>query len=76
MMSKARIAITVPPELLQDAKRAVRAKRASSVSAYFADAARARGRTDELERLLAELEMEQGKPSAEAYAWARRVLGI
>ncbi|MBI3185297.1 MAG: hypothetical protein HYZ28_24425 [Myxococcales bacterium] len=75
-MSKARIAITVPEEVLEEAKRAVRAKRASSVSAYFAEAARARGRTDELGRLLAELEAEHGRPSAEDYEWARRVLGV
>jgi hypothetical protein len=75
-MSKARIAITVPPEVLADAKRAVRAKRATSVSAYFATAARARARSDEIGRLLSEMEQEHGRPSKEAFAWAKRVLGI
>ena len=55
-MSKARIAITVPPDILAGAKRAVRAKRATSVSAYFASAARARARSDEIERLLVPLQ--------------------
>jgi hypothetical protein len=75
-MSRARIAITVPRDVLADAKRAVREKRASSVSAYFAESARARGRKDEIRRMLAEMESEHGRPSAEDYAWARRVLGI
>jgi hypothetical protein len=75
-MSKARIAITIPPDVLAEAKRAVRAKRAPSVSAYFAEAARARGRSDELKDLLAEMNAEYGRPAPEAFAWARRVLGI
>ena len=74
-MSMARIAITVPKEVLADAKRAVRAKRASSVSAYFAESARARGKHNELKSLLEDLDAEHGRPSAEAFAWARRVLG-
>jgi hypothetical protein len=74
-MTKARIAITIPPGVLAEAKRAVRAKRAASVSAYFAEAALAKGRSDELKRLLTELDEEFGRPSAEAYSWARRVLG-
>jgi antitoxin ParD1/3/4 len=74
-MTKARIAITIPPELLAEAKRAVRAKRAASVSAYFAEAAQGKGRSDELKRLLSEMDEELGRPSAEAYAWARRALG-
>lgn len=74
-MSKARIAITVPEEVLAEAKRAVRARRATSVSAYFAEAARSRGRADEVKRLLAEMDAEHGRPSPEDYAWARRVLG-
>ncbi|MFZ5471867.1 MAG: hypothetical protein ACOZIN_20750 [Myxococcota bacterium] len=75
-MSKARIAITVPEEILAAAKRAVRAKRATSVSAYFAEAARSRSRADEMKRLLAEMNAEHGQPSTEDYEWARCVLGV
>lgn len=74
-MSKARITIAVPEKILSEAKRAVRTKRAASVSAYFADAAREHGEADELRRLLAEMSAEHGRPSEEAYAWARRILG-
>lgn len=74
-MTKARIAITVPKDVLAQAKAAVRAKRASSVSAYFAESAKSRGSLDELQELLAEMEAELGSPSEEAQAWARDVLG-
>lgn len=74
-MSKARIAITVPKEVLAQAKKAVRARHSSSVSAYFAESARSRGKLDVLEEILDELDAEHGKTSAEADRWAHRVLG-
>jgi ketosteroid isomerase-like protein len=36
--------------------------------------ASARGRSDELKDLLAEMDAEYGRPSPEAFAWARRGL--
>ena len=65
-MTKAKVAVTLPPALLQQVRRAVRAGRASSVSAYVAAALEEKAKLDDLEGLLAEMLAETGGPLTEA----------
>lgn len=73
-MSAERVTVSLPPELLADARGAVDAGRAASLSAFVADAlrtqlARARGLA-ELERALG------GRPPQHAFDAVRRDLGL
>lgn len=60
MTTKAKIAVTLPRELVESARAAVAAGRSGSVSAYVADALREKTERDELEELLAELLTDSG----------------
>jgi Arc/MetJ-type ribon-helix-helix transcriptional regulator len=71
-----KIAISLPDEQVERARRAVAAGRAPSVSAYIAQALARRAADDDLVEMLAEMDVQDGPPSAEDYAWAERVLGI
>lgn len=70
-----KIAVSLPDELVEEARQAVKDGRAKSVSAYVADALRQSKREGELERLLDDMDRELGPPSKEAFDWARRVMG-
>ena len=70
-----KIAISLPDELVESARRAVAENRAPSVSSYIAAAMQERLRIESLAAVLADLDRELGPPSADAYAWARRMLG-
>jgi antitoxin ParD1/3/4 len=71
-----KIAVSLPDEQVEKARRAVAEGRAASVSAYVAEALARRSADDELVELLAEMDAEHGPPSAEDYAWAERALGL
>lgn len=71
-----KIAITLPDEQVEAAKRAVAEGRAPSVSAYIAAALARKTADDELAEMLAEMKAEHGEPTAEDYAWAEQVLGL
>ena len=73
-MTAAKIAITLPPEQLARAKRAVRSGRAESVSAYIVRALVQQDREAELQALVDDLVSQHGEPTAQENAWARRVL--
>lgn len=62
MTPKAKIAVTLPADLVEAARSAVQAGRASSVSAYVAGALEQRVKLDELDALLAEMLAETGGP--------------
>jgi antitoxin ParD1/3/4 len=67
-----RVTVSLPRELLVEARRAVETGAAASVSSYIADAVRAKAAR---QRALAELEQVfGGPPPAEALAAARRAL--
>jgi Arc/MetJ-type ribon-helix-helix transcriptional regulator len=66
MTAKAKIAVTLPTDLVESARSAVQAGRASSVSAYVAGALEERVKLDELDALLAEMLAETGGPLTEA----------
>lgn len=70
-----KIAVSLPDELVADARRAVESGRAASVSAYVAAAMRSFGHQESLGALLDDLDGELGSPSARDAAWARSMLG-
>lgn len=64
-MTKSKIAVTLPPDLVARARRAVRLGRAESVSAYVAAALEDKAKLDELGEMLAEMLFETGGPLTE-----------
>jgi Arc/MetJ-type ribon-helix-helix transcriptional regulator len=76
-----KITISLPPEQLAQAREVVARGEAASVSGYISEAlaAVAPPVSDDGETLaefVADLIAEDGEPSAEAYAWADRVLAL
>ena len=71
-----KITVSLPDELAEDARAAVDAGRASSVSAYVAMAMRAYAESDSWDRFMADMTAKNGHPSAEDIAWAREALGL
>lgn len=61
-MTTAKIAVSLPRELVETARRAVRTGRTASVSAYVADALRTKATLDDLGSLLTEMLAESGGP--------------
>jgi Arc/MetJ-type ribon-helix-helix transcriptional regulator len=76
MTTKSKIAVSLPPELVEQAQRAVTEGRVSSVSAYVAEALEAKSTLDDLASLLDEMLAETGGPlTAQEQAVADRALG-
>jgi hypothetical protein len=73
-MTTAKIAVTIASDVLEQAKREVKAGRAKSLSALVSDAVDEKLRRAELDRILDAMDHELGPPDREARAWARRVL--
>ena len=74
-MTTAKIAVSLPEEVLRRAQRAVRRGRAPSMSAYVAEALEQKSKGDDLEELLDEMLEETGGPlTAKERQWADRVL--
>jgi antitoxin ParD1/3/4 len=69
------ISVSLPAELVAHARRAVRAGRAPSLSAYIADALAQAERTRSMAGLVADMLAEDGRPCEDDYIWARRALG-
>jgi len=65
-----KIAVSLPDELVDQARRAVVEGRAASVSAYIAESLMQRERRDSLIELLDDLDRELGPPGPEAREWA------
>jgi Arc/MetJ-type ribon-helix-helix transcriptional regulator len=82
MTKVAKITISLPREQAEQAREAVARGEASSVSGYVSAALAAAAppvhQEDEetLADLVADMIAEDGAPSADAYAWADRVLGL
>jgi Arc/MetJ-type ribon-helix-helix transcriptional regulator len=64
--------VSLPDELVEAARAAVRDGRAASVSAYVADALREKSGRYTLADVLDRLDAELGPPGPEADAWAKR----
>jgi Arc/MetJ-type ribon-helix-helix transcriptional regulator len=71
-----KLAISLPDDMVAAARQAVSDGRASSVSAYIAEALADHVRHDELTDLLAEMAAETGAPDANDRRWARSALGL
>ena len=69
-MTRAKIAITIPEDLLVEVKEAVARGEASSVSAYISDAIAMRRAKSGLRAYLDALIDKHGEPPPEAYEWA------
>lgn len=65
-MTKQKIAVSLPGELVHGAKRAVREGRAANVSAYVADAMADKLMLDDLAQLLGEMLAQTGGPLTKA----------
>ena len=75
-MTRTKIAVSLPAELVEQAHRAVAAGRAASVSAYVAHAIEEQAKLDDLASLLAEMLAETGGPlTAKERRAADRALG-
>ncbi|MGH7283838.1 MAG: toxin-antitoxin system antitoxin subunit [Polyangiaceae bacterium] len=61
-MTTAKIAVSMPREVLKSAKRAVRAGHAPTLSAYVSEAVRQKTELDDLAELLDEMLAETGGP--------------
>jgi Arc/MetJ-type ribon-helix-helix transcriptional regulator len=73
-MSTSKVALSIPAEVLDEAKKEVAAGRAKSLSSFVSAAVEEKLRRDELSALLDAMDAEHGKPGKEAKAWARKVL--
>ncbi|MGH8774190.1 MAG: toxin-antitoxin system antitoxin subunit [Jiangellaceae bacterium] len=68
--------MSLPDELVEEARQAVADGHAASVSGYVADALRRVSSQDTLADLVADMIAEDGEPGEDAYRWAHEVLGI
>lgn len=75
-MTVEKITVSLPAELVAEARLAVALGKAASVSAYVAQAMARHKREDDLAALLDEMDEEFGPPSDEAYEWAAAQLGL
>jgi hypothetical protein len=73
-MNSAKVALSMPAEVLRLAKREVAAGRAKSLSSFVAEAVDEKLRRDELTSILDAMDAGQGAPTRSARAWAKRVL--
>jgi len=69
-----KIAVSLPDELVDEARQAVRDGRAESVSGYVAEAMSQRSRRESLAVLLDDLDEELGAPGRGARRWAEQQL--
>ncbi len=74
-MTAAKVAVTIPAEVLKLARQQIKAGRAKSLSALVSEAVGEKVRRDQLLEILDEMDARRGKPSKEAERWAKRVLG-
>jgi hypothetical protein len=73
-MAVAKVALTIPTEVLAAAKKEVEVGHAKSLSAFVSDAVDEKLRRDELAGLLDEMDAKHGPPKKSARAWAKKVL--
>jgi hypothetical protein len=73
-MNAAKVALSMPADVLRLAKKEVSAGRAKSLSSFVAEAVDEKLRRDELTAILDAMDLQHGKPTKRATAWAKRVL--
>jgi len=73
-MTTAKVAVTIPADILRLAKKEIGAGRAKSLSAYISQAVDEKLQRDLLFEVLDAMDREQGRPNRSAQVWARKVL--
>ena len=73
-MTTAKVALSIDADVLDLAKKRVKAGRAKSLSALVTEAVDEKLRRDDLTALLDALDAEHGPPGKAARTWAKRVL--
>lgn len=73
-MTTAKVALSIPSEVLAKAKKEVEKGRAKSLSAFVSEAVDDKLKRDELDAILDAMDAEHGEPNTEAKRWARKVL--
>jgi hypothetical protein len=73
-MNSAKVALSMPAEIIRLAKKEVAAGRAKSLSSFVAEAVDEKLRRDELTAILDSMDIEHGKPTKADTQWAKRVL--
>jgi Arc/MetJ-type ribon-helix-helix transcriptional regulator len=73
-MNAAKVALSIPADVLAQAKKEVRKGRAKSLSSFVSQALGEKLRQDDLTAILDAMDAEHGKPSEVARRWARRLL--
>jgi len=71
-----KIAVSLPDEQVEAARRAVQENRAASVSSYISESLARKEREDSLRDLLDDLDRELGPPGPDAVEWAEKALGL
>jgi hypothetical protein len=73
-MNSAKVALSMPADVLRLAKKEVARGRAKSLSSFVTEAVDEKLRRDELVSILDAMDAEHGRPSKAATAWAKQVL--
>ena len=73
-MTAAKVAVSIPVEVLALAKKQVKAGRAKSLSAFITEAVDEKVQRDELAAILDAMDAEHGKPGRGADTWVKRIL--
>jgi Arc/MetJ-type ribon-helix-helix transcriptional regulator len=73
-MTTAKVALSIPADVLRQAKKEVATGRAKSLSSFVSEALDEKLRRAELSAILDTMDLQFGKPSKGVLAWAKRVL--
>jgi hypothetical protein len=74
-MNSAKVAVSIPRDILERARVEVSTGRAKNLSALVSETLDERLGRDELGEILDAMDAEHGPPSKSARSWAKRVLG-
>jgi Arc/MetJ-type ribon-helix-helix transcriptional regulator len=74
-MNSAKVALSIPAELIEQARAEVATGKAKNLSVFVSEALDQRLRRDELSAILDAMDAEYGPPNKAASAWAKRVVG-
>jgi Arc/MetJ-type ribon-helix-helix transcriptional regulator len=73
-MNAGKVALSIPADVLAQAKQEVKKGHAKSLSSFVSEALGEKLRRDELTTILDAMDADHGRPSEVAKKWARRVL--
>ena len=73
-MTTAKVALSIPADVLRQAKKEVATGRAKSLSSFVSEALDEKLRRTELSAILDAMDEERGRPTQGDRAWAKRVL--